>query len=65
MLIYVYKLIFVLVFAFIGYEHPPFQVSSKFVGAALGAGFALALVLLTVRIKKPKLRIYGVLPSVF
>jgi uncharacterized protein YacL len=52
----VYKLIFVLVFAIIGYAHPPFQVDSKYLGAVFGAGFALALVLLTVRIKKTELK---------
>lgn len=57
MLIYVYKLIFVLVFALIGYKHPPFSGTSPIIGALLGAGFAMALVLLAFRIKKTELKI--------
>lgn len=56
MLIYVYKLIFILVFVFIGYNYPPFQVTSHLHGALLGAGFAIALSLLSVRIKKTDLK---------
>jgi uncharacterized protein YacL len=57
MLIYVYKLIFVLVFALIGYRNPPFEGTSPIVGAVLGAAFALALVLLAFRIKNTELKI--------
>ncbi|MCP5051269.1 MAG: TRAM domain-containing protein [bacterium] len=56
MLIYVYKLIFILVFAFIGYYNPPFEGTSATVGAALGGGFALSLVLLVFRIKKTEIK---------
>jgi uncharacterized protein YacL len=56
MLLYVYKLIFILVFAFIGYNHPPFEGTSNLYGAVFGGGFALALSLLAVRIKKTELK---------
>jgi uncharacterized protein YacL len=52
----VYKVIFILVFAFIGYNYPPFQGTSSFQGAVLGAGFATALSLLSIRIKKTELK---------
>ncbi|NIM14888.1 MAG: TRAM domain-containing protein [Candidatus Aminicenantes bacterium] len=55
MLIYVYKLVFILVFAFIGYNNPPFQ-GTKLQGAIIGGSFAFALSLLAVRIKKTELR---------
>lgn len=56
MLIYMYKLIFILVFAFIGYNYPPFAKTTAFQGALLGGGFAIALSLLAVRIKKTDLK---------
>jgi uncharacterized protein YacL len=56
MLIYIYKLIFVGLFAFIGYNFPPFKVISPVVGALLGAAFALALCLLTIKVKKTELK---------
>lgn len=55
MLIYVYKLIFILVFAFIGYKSPPLGVS-EFYGALLGASLALALSILAIRIKNTELK---------
>jgi uncharacterized protein YacL len=57
MLIYVYKLLFVLVFAFLGYKFPPFQSTTNLLGAIIGASFALALVLLSLRIRKTELKI--------
>ncbi len=56
MLIYLYKLVFILVFAFIGYNYPPFQGTSQIEGAILGGGFAFALMLLAIRIKKTELK---------
>lgn len=56
MFIYVYKLIFILVFAFIGYYYPPFTGTSSIEGAVIGAAFALALVLLSLRIKNTELK---------
>jgi uncharacterized protein YacL len=55
MLIYVYKLVFILVFAYIGYHNPPFQ-GTQLQGAIIGGSFAFALSLLAVRIKKTELR---------
>lgn len=55
MLIYVYKLVFILVFAYIGYKNPPFQ-GTQLQGAIIGGSFAFALSLLAVRIKKTELR---------
>lgn len=56
MLIYFYKLIFIILFAFIGYSHPPFPGTSHAVGALIGASCALALSLLAIRIKKTELK---------
>jgi uncharacterized protein YacL len=56
MFIYFYKLIFVILFALIGYTYPPFQGTSKQLGAMLGAAFALFLSLLVVKIKKSELK---------
>lgn len=57
MLIYVYKLLFILAFAFIGYHNPPFPGTSSIEGAVIGASFALALAVLSIRIKKTELKI--------
>jgi len=57
MLMYVYKLIFVLVFAFIGYEYPPFANSTPMLGAVIGSAFAVSLVLLSISIKKTELKL--------
>jgi uncharacterized protein YacL len=56
MIIYVYKLIFIALFAFIGYHHPPFKGASSLEGAIFGAGFAFALSLLTIKIRKTELK---------
>jgi uncharacterized protein YacL len=56
MLIYIYKFIFVALFAFLGYNYPPFKVISPVVGAVLGAAFALALSLLSIKVKKTELK---------
>ncbi len=53
----VYKLIFILVFAIIGYNYPPFEVNSGLYGGLIGAAFASALALLAFRIKKTELKI--------
>jgi len=56
MLIYVYKFIFILVFALIGYYYPPFTVKTPVIGAAFGAAFAIALTLISIRIRKTDLK---------
>ncbi|MCP4146360.1 MAG: PIN/TRAM domain-containing protein, partial [bacterium] len=56
MIIYIYKSLFIALFAFIGYHHPPFVGIGKLYGTLFGAGFAFALSLLTVKIKKTELR---------
>ena len=56
MMVYFYKLIFVLVFALIGYNYPPFHGTTNLVGAVLGGCSALALSLLAVKIKKTELK---------
>lgn len=56
MIIYLYKLIFIGLFALIGYFNPPFPGVNNFFGAVLGAGFAMALSLLTIKIKKSELK---------
>ena len=55
MLIYVYKFIFILAFAFIGYYNPPFG-TTHLHGALMGAVFALALSVLAVRIKNTEIK---------
>ncbi len=56
MFIYFYKLVFVVIFALIGYTYPPFRDTSKELGAMLGAAFALSLSLLVIKIKKSELK---------
>lgn len=56
MLLYLYKLIFICVFAFIGYNYPPFQGTSKLYGGIIGAGFSVFLMLITIRVKKTELK---------
>ncbi len=56
MMIYFYKMIFVVIFGLIGYTYPPFQGTSKELGAMLGAAFALSLSLLVFKIKKSELK---------
>ena len=56
MLIYVYKLIFVLVFAIIGYYYPPFLHTTNVQGAVIGAAFAVALSILSIRVKNTELK---------
>jgi uncharacterized protein YacL len=56
MIIYVYKLIFITLFAFLGYYHPPIKGASGLEGAIMGGGFSFALTLLTIKIKKTELK---------
>jgi uncharacterized protein YacL len=56
MILYVYKLVFIALFAMIGYTYPPFQGTSKAMGAVFGAAFALSLSLLVFKIKKTELK---------
>ncbi len=56
MFIYFYKLIFIAIFALIGYTYPPFRGTSKEMGALMGAAFAVFLSLLALKIKKTELK---------
>lgn len=56
MVIYIYELIFIAIFALIGYSNPPFYGTTKLFGAVIGGSIALALVLLSLRIKKTELK---------
>lgn len=56
MLIYVYKLIFILVFVIIGYKNPPFGLELPISGALMGASFALFVSVLSLRIKATDLK---------
>jgi len=56
MIIYFYKLLFIAVFALIGYTYPPFPGTSKLFGAVLGGAFALILSLLAIKIKKTEFK---------
>lgn len=56
MILYIYKLIFIAIFALIGYSYPPFPGSTNLIGAVCGGGFALALSLLTIKVKKTELK---------
>ncbi|MCP5106979.1 MAG: TRAM domain-containing protein [bacterium] len=70
MIIYIYKVIFVALFAFLGFHFPPFQGVNPLFSAVLGGSFALALALLSVKIRKTELRYLwsatiGILGGVF
>ncbi len=56
MIVYAYKLIFIALFALLGYNFQPFEGTSPFYGAVFGAGFALALSLLSIKVKKTELK---------
>ncbi|MCI0470327.1 MAG: TRAM domain-containing protein [Candidatus Aminicenantes bacterium] len=56
MVIYFYKLIFIAIFAIIGYTYPPFRGTTPLLGAIIGGAIALALVLLALRVKKTELK---------
>lgn len=56
MFIYLYKLLFIIVFGFIGFHNPPFHVSSPWVGGVMGAGFAVILVLISIKIRDMELK---------
>ena len=56
MIIYLYKLIFIAIFAIIGYTYPPFRGTPPAMGAAYGAAFAAALTLLVYKIRKAELK---------
>jgi len=56
MVLYFYKLVFIALFAMIGYTYPPFQGTSREMGAVFGAAFALSLSLLVFKIKKTELK---------
>jgi hypothetical protein len=56
MFILIYKLIFIGIFALIGYTYPPFQQTSQELGAGIGAALALFLTLLVLKIKKSELK---------
>lgn len=56
MIIYLYELMFIALFAVIGYTYPPFQGTSRALGAAFGAAFALTLSLLVYKVRKAELK---------
>lgn len=56
MIIYLYKLIFIAIFAIIGYTYPPFRGTPPAMGAAYGAAFAAALSLLVYKIRQAELK---------
>jgi len=61
MVLYIYKLFFIAIFTYIGYSYPPFPGTTAYVGAVIGAGFAIALMLIAIRIKNTELKyLWGV-----
>jgi len=65
MVIYIYKFIFIALFSFIGFTYPPFPGTSSVAGAVLGGGFALALMLITIKVKNTELKyLWGVTTGV-
>ncbi len=56
MIIYIYKLIFIGLFALIGYHNAPFEQTTPLAGAVMGGSFGLGLMLLTYKIKKTELK---------
>ena len=55
-MIYIYKLLFIAVFAFIGYNHPPLLGTTRQMGAIIGGAAALALVIFAIRIRRTELK---------
>jgi uncharacterized protein YacL len=55
MIVFFYKIIFIFVFALIGFNYPPFAVPPLF-GLFMGAGFAAILAILAFKIKNSELR---------
>ena len=61
MIIYIYKILFIAIFAYIGYSYPPFPGTAHTAGALIGAAFALALILIAIRVKNTELKdLWGV-----
>jgi len=56
MIIYFYKLLFVVIFTLIGYNYPPFPGTSNITGAILGGLFALTLSVMAIKVKKTELK---------
>jgi len=70
MFIYIYKLLFILLFAFLGYIYPPFRDLSRIQSAIIGGGFALGLCLIVFKVKKSELKhiwssLVGILSGLF
>jgi len=55
-MIYIYKIIFVMIFAYLGYLYPPFLGISKLQGALMGGAMAAALALFIIKVKKTELK---------
>ncbi len=65
MVLYIYKLIFIVVFGYIGFSYPPFPGTSSLHGALIGASFALALMLISLKVKNTELKyLWGVTTGV-
>ncbi|MEN8153807.1 MAG: TRAM domain-containing protein [Acidobacteriota bacterium] len=61
MVIYIYKIIFIAIFGFIGFRYPPFPGTDNFQGAIIGGAFALALILVSLKVKKTEFKyLWGV-----
>ena len=61
MVIYIYKLIFVVIFGLIGYNNPPFPRTTHIQGAIIGCVLALALILVSLKVKKTEFKyLWGV-----
>jgi uncharacterized protein YacL len=56
MIVYIYKFLFIALFAYIGYRFPPFLGISPFYSALWGAGFALALSLFSIKVRRTELK---------
>ncbi len=55
-MIYLYQALFVAVFSYIGYNHPPFPDTTPWHGAIIGFSFSLFLVVLALRIRNTELK---------
>ncbi len=61
MVIYIYKLIFVALFSYIGFTYPPFPGTTHLSGALIGGSVAIALMLISIRVKNTELKyLWGV-----
>lgn len=56
MIIFIYKIIFIAIFGYIGFYYPPFPGTSHLMGGVMGTAFALLLSLIAIKVKRTELK---------